>query len=885
MPLTAGTRLGPYEILAPIGAGGMGEVYRARDTRLDRSVAIKVLPQHLSEDPEVRARFEREARAVSQLNHPHICTLHDIGREGGTDFLVLEHVEGETLAARLERGALPVPELLRIGAEIADALEKAHRAGIVHRDLKPGNIMLTKSGAKLLDFGLARATGLSSKVSDLSSSPTVSHPLTAEGTILGTFHYMAPEQLEGREADARTDVWALGCVLYEMASGRRPFEGRSQASLIAAILEKDPEPIADRLPLVPPALDRLVQACLAKDPDERLQTAHDVRLQLRWIAEGGSRAGVPAPVAARRRSREGLAWSLAALAAVAAVTLAVLALLRPAPARRVVRFEIEAPPGTRNLQWPRLSPDGRRLAFIAQDTSSSVRVWIRSLDGLTAVPLAGTDGATRPFWSPDGQWLAFLLGGKVRRVPVGGGPAVAIGDAPGGADGTWSSRGLIAFDGNPGDSIRSIPASGGAVRPLSGMDRKALDSQHGWPFFLPDGRRFLYVSYPSAGLRNGRIRFARVGSFETRDLGSVDGRVEYAPEGYLVFPRENTLMAQPFDARSGRTTGDAVAIAEDVALGAGNGDFSVSHNGVLVYRTQRSGEMTRLAWMSRDGRLLGDAAPPGAYTEVALSPDGRRVALVVEDPQRGTGDLWVRDLDRGVTSRLTFDEQEDINPVWSPDGERIAFASDRDGAFRTFVRLASGVGSEDTLGASPDPATGPTDWSRDGRSVVLRRRRTESLWDILLLPSDGGAPPTVFLQTPFGEQMGCLSPDGRWMAYMSDESGRSQIYVRPASGSGGKWQVSVDGGAFPQWSRGGRELFFVAADQTLMAAPVAPGDAFVSGTPARLFRLPPLEVRYGGYRYAVAPDGQRVLVTLPIAADRPARFTVVENWTAELEKR
>ncbi len=885
MALEPGTRLGPYEILSPLGAGGMGEVYRARDSRLDRSVAIKVLPSHLSENSEVRARFEREARAVSQLAHPNICVLHDVGREGSIDYIVMEHLEGETLAQRLSRGPLPTDELLTIGGQIADALDKAHRAGIVHRDLKPGNVMLTRSGAKLLDFGLARTTGLAKQVTDLTSSPTVAQALTTEGTILGTFHYMAPEQLEGGEADARADLWAFGCVLFEMATARRPFDGRSQASLIAAILEKPAPSIMETHALAPPALDRLVRALLAKDPEERLQTAHDARLQLKWIAEGGSQAGVPAPVAARRRRREGLAWIVAAVAGIAALAATGVLLLRPRAESRVVRFEIEAPPGTRAIQWPRLSHDGRMLAFSAIDSSGTQWLWVRSLDALHSVQVAGTQAASRAFWSPDDRFLAYIVDGKVRRVPVGGGSAVSIGDAKGGFDGAWSRDDLIAFDGGAGDSIQAIPVGGGAVRALTTIDRASGVGVHGWPSFLPDGKHFLFVTYGDLGSLVGTMRIGKLGSMTSTEIGPTNGRVEYAPEGYLVFPRENTLLAQRFDPGSGRTRGEAMTIGEDVSLGGGNGDFSVARGGVLVYRTQRSNVAARLVWVNRDGGGVSDAAPPGAYYELALAPEESRVALGILGSSGEGADLWVRDLERGITSRLTFDRGNDINPVWSPDGARIAFSSDRRPPYRAYVRLASGVGEDDTLGTGDAEGSGPTHWSPDGTTLLVRKREAGANWDVTMLRAEPTATSRPFVSTPFVESWARYSPDGRWIAYVSEESGTPQVYIRLADGTGGKWQVSVDGGGYPQWRGDGRELYFQAPDQSIVATSIEGGPRLIVGTPTRLFRMPLVASQFGGYRWAPSRDGRRFLLLTPSAGEERARFTVVMGWPEELRRR
>src|SRR5262245_31725248 len=714
MPLSPGSRLGPYEIIAPLGAGGMGEVYRARDTRLDRQVAIKVLPEDLAGSPEYRTRLEREARAASALNHPHICTLHDVGHQDGTDYLVMELVEGETLAARIARGALPPAEVLRYGIEIADALDRAHRAGIVHRDLKPGNVMIARSGLKLLDFGLARQTAPGPAPGALSQTPTMSQPLTVQGSVVGPFQYMAPEQLEGQEADARSDLFALGAVLYEMATGKKAFEAKSQASLIAAIIEREPPPVSSIAPLMPPALDRLIQACLVKDPEQRIQTAHDVKLQLQWIAEGGSQAGVPVPIAARRRSRETLAWAVAAVAAVAAIALGTTALTRLPQPPQVLRFEVEAPPSVRTLQWPRISPDGRTLAFVAVDTAGKQQVWLRPLDGLQAFPVAGTEAVNRMFWSPDSRFHGFITDGKARKVAVGGGPAIVIGDAPGGSDGAWGTRDMILSDGAAvGDSIRGLPASGGSVRPVSRMDRAHGEAVNGWPFFLPDGQHFLYVAYGNSG-NQGTITLGKLGSYDVRRLGTTDGRVEYAPAGFLVFPRENTLLAQPIDTRTLRTTGDPVPIGENVALGQASGDFSVSNDGVLAYRSSATGESARLLLVDRRGVTLGEPAPPGRYTDLALSPDGKRIAIGVLDSQKSEIDLWIRDLARGVTSRLTFESGDEVLPVWSPDGQRLTYGSSRSGLFRPLFRLASGLGSADSLAATsriPGAVVEAADWA------------------------------------------------------------------------------------------------------------------------------------------------------------------------------
>jgi eukaryotic-like serine/threonine-protein kinase len=893
MPLAPGTRLGPYEILAPLGAGGMGEVYRARDSRLDRTVAVKVLSPQLAGTPELRARFEREARAASALNHPHICALYDIGRapgeagSGDSVFLVMEHLEGETLAHRLGRGPLPASELLARGVEIADALDRAHRAGIVHRDLKPGNIMLTKSGAKLMDFGLARigepghvsGPGTSAAPED-TISPTRSQPLTAAGTIVGTFQYMAPEVLEGGEADARSDLWALGCVLYEMATAKKAFSGRSQASLISAIMSAEPPAPTTLAPLMPPALEQLIQACLAKNPEDRVQTAHDVRLELGWIAQGSSRAGVPAAVAKRRRGRERLAWLMSGALALAVLALGALALLRGRERPAVVRFEVRAPRGTVGVSWPRLSPDGRTLAFLAADSAGTQHVWVRPLDAVEAHPLGAVVGDARPFWSPDSRWLAFIAEGKLRKVPAAGGPAITVCDAPRGYDGTWSKSGWILFDGGITDSIQGVPASGGTPRGVTFLDRARGETGHAWPFFLPDGRHFLFVASRTGS--PPAIRIGTLGSRENREVGHTSSRAEYAPPGYLVYENAGALMAQRLDARTARTTGDPVPIG-DITIGTVSA-FSVSGAGVLAYRPQTSPGPARLLWVARDGHVIGDAAPPGNYEDVALSPDGTRAALSIVAEPSNERDIWVRDLGRGVSSRLTFEPGDELAPAWSPDGRRVVYAGLRGEEMRCYVRAAWGGGAEDSLGFTPGFYEAPFGWSGAANVLTIAHVDNFNQWDLWVLPPEGRKPPRPLVQSPFNEVGGLISPDGRWLAYASDESGRFEVYVAPYPGPGPRVQVTTAGGQAPRWRRDGKELFF-GTNLGISSVDVRAGAAFDVGAPRALFAIEFTASAYRGYRWDVSNDGQRFLINTPSGTAAAGRFVVVTNWTAELRRK
>jgi Tol biopolymer transport system component len=883
MSISPGTRLGPYEIVAAIGAGGMGEVYRARDTRLARMVAVKVLPDHLSSSEELRQRFEREAKTISQLSHPHICALYDVGNQAGIEYLIMELLEGETLADRLLRGPLPLEQTLRYGTEIADALDRAHRSGIVHRDLKPGNVMLTKAGVKLLDFGLAKLqVAGATATSGLTSMPTVtpeSQPLTSRGTILGTFQYMAPEQLEGSEADARSDIFAFGCVLYEMTTGTRAFSGKSQASLIGAIMQSEPPPIASLLPMTPPALDRIVKTCLAKDADERFQTAHDVRLQLQWIAEGGSAVGLPAPLVARRKGRERLAWVVAA-AAIVAAALAGSGYLRRAPARpESVRFEVATPEGVSVIDFPRISPDGRYLAFNATDTTGRSRLWLRPLNALAARPLAGTEGTGRPFWSPDSRFLGFFADGKLKKVEISGGPPQKICDFPTGSDGSWSPEGVILFDGRSQDPVYRVSAAGGTPTVAVAPDAGRKETTVAWPEFLPDGRHFLYMAQGQKP-EDHMYRIGSLDSKESKPLAPAQSLITYAPTGHILFVRENTLVAQRFDAKALKTIGDPVPLAEHIeTISTGLARFSISRNGVLAYRTGESA--SRLLWVDRNGREISTIGDPADYSDTMLSPAGDRLAFVVADPRVGRYDIWLRDLARGVSSRFTFDSADDVSPLWSPDGKTIVFSSNRGGQFDLFTKAAGGGGQEELLLHTEDIKL-PSDWSRDGRYIAFQSRAKNTGWDIWILPTGGDRKPTLFLQTPFNEQRPDFSPDGRWLSYQSNESGRSEIYVQPFPGAGGKWQVSTAGGVEPSWRADGKELYYGSLDGNLMAVDIQSGETFQAGVPHPLFQERVQPITNVRSHYLPAADGQRFLFLAPLSREALVPTTIVLNWNAEI---
>ena len=891
MTLAFGTKLGPYEIVSPIGAGGMGEVYKAKDARLGRDVAIKVLPAHLTDDPDLKIRFEREARAISQLTHPHICTLYDVGNADGVEYLVMELLEGQTLADRLDKGALPTEQVIRFGVEIADALDRAHRAGIVHRDLKPGNVMLTKSGVKLLDFGLAKAAASERREPDLSSLPTeMSRPLTQKGTVMGTFQYMAPEQLEGKEADARTDIFALGCVLYEMATGKKAFSGSSQASLVSAILRDEPRPISEIAPMAPPALDRLVKTCLAKDPEERWQSAHDVMSELRWIGQAGSQAGAPAVVVSRRKNREKLAWGIAAAAIVGVAVLARMQLRRRTEPAPTIRFEVSPPPDVRFGYGLAISPDGSQLVFEGAVTGKP-KLYLRRLWSTEVKELPGTEGATFPFWSPDGTRLAFFVGGSLKRYDLATGSVQTLAPAGNGRGGTWSRDGVILYAPDTGTGLSRVSADGGTPTVETTPDPRG-EGSHRWPSFLPDGHHYLYLVRGAATGKPG-IYVGELGSKKRRFITEAGSTVAYSPPGFLLYVRQKALVAQRFDAGSLEALDAPFPIVADMeALGdtqpTGYARFSVSGNGILAVRSGVS-SVSQFAWLDREGKRISAVGSAGEQDELSLSLDEKYVVFERNDPAVGTNDLWRLELERGVESRLTYDPGSESSAIWLPDGRSVIYSGG--GVVGLSTELAqinsAGTGGKRVLLKGSEGSLFADAVSPDGKLLLYEYQTQKGSLDLMLLPLEGGGKPAPYLATPFDEAHGQFSPDGRYVSYTSSESGREEIYVRPFPAGEEKWQVSTFGGDQATWKGDGTELYYLSPQQEIMAVPVerkASGLSF--GTPVKLFavRVPAWGVTLSRSGYQVSHDGKRFLVNQVTGGTDRSPITVALNWTGDIKK-
>lgn len=886
MTITPGSRLGPFEILAPLGAGGMGEVYRARDTRLDRIVAIKILPAHLSDRPGARERFEREARAISSLNHPHICQLYDVGSQGEVSYLVMEYLEGETLAGRLAKGPLPLEQCLELGLQICEGLERAHRGGVIHRDLKPGNIMLTRFGAKLMDFGLAklaRSTEIGQSLQE-----TRSEPLTADGAVVGTVPYMSPEQIEGGEANEQSDVFSLGTVLYEMVAGKRAFEGKSQLSVASAILEKEPPPVSAFNPMTPPALERIIRTCLAKDPERRWQSVRDLAHQLEWVVEGGSETSAESSRVERGGNRQRWVWA-ALTATVLVATIAGVLLSRRHPLEtRVTRTSINPMVGSSLTLSDGagfvLSPDGRSLVFAASLPDGKSALWLRSLDSPRAEPLEGTSGATYPFWSPDGRFIGFFLGAKLKKMEVPQGPPITLCDAPDGRGGTWNRQGDILFAPSVNSAIYQVSEGGGPAIPVTDLDASQKEVSQRWPVFLPDGRHFIFLAgrgvFTPRENPTNQIRLGSLDSKETRMLFRSHAGALYA-SGHILFLRLDTLMAQPFDPDRLAMAGDAMPVADPVREVPifSQGLFSASEHGELAYVEGRPGADRQLVWLDRSGKRIGTVAGTDAFASPHLSPEGKRILFYVDAPGY---DIWTYDFDRDVKTRQTFGAPSgrgSIYPVWSADGSRIAYQSWDEGQYEIRAKPADGSSDEEILVAKGEAYIFPTDWSPDGKFLAYQKSKAGG-WSIWMLPLGGGEP-YPFHDSQFSEREAVFSPDGKWLAYCSNESGEYKVYVAAFPGPGGRWQVSPGGGASPKWRRDARELYYLSSDNKIMSAEVrASGSSFEVGGVKALF-----EVRaYGFYaRFDVTADGQRFIIPFDPGTSGTS-ITFVQNWPLDLSR-
>jgi serine/threonine protein kinase/Tol biopolymer transport system component len=873
----------------------MGEVYKATDTRLDRTVAVKILSDRIASSIELRARFEREARAVALLDHPHICAVYDVGQQDDVSYLVMQYLEGETLAARLARtnGPLPLSQVLTIGSQLADALEKTHRAGLTHRDLKPANVMMTKSGPRLLDFGLAKITDTAGPISISGMTRLATQqPLTAAGTILGTVHYMAPEQVEGREADARTDVWALGALLYEMATGKRPFDGDSAASVIGAILKDVPPLVSTRASLIPRTLDHVVERCLAKDPDDRWQSAADVGAMLRWIAAsaGEPPAGLRKP---RRAWREYAAWSLAAiLLTVLGITIGRPASDSATPPAHVVVFSVYPPPGGAfrsqgaSVPTPKLAlaPDGRHLVFVAAGPDGVARLWLRPLDAAEARPLTGTEDATDPFWSPDSRNVAFFARGALRRVDLNGGAAQVLSPATiNTRGGSWSASGVILFNPENVSGLMRVPLSGGTAVSLD-PDGGTLSFGGGrYPHFIGDSERFLFQRRNEREVWLGSLDSATATPLVATDWGAQ------ISEGHLLFLKGTTLMAQAFGPEN-KLTGDAVPLRQNVAGGsAAYPAFSTSRTGILAYANPLRAAH-ELRWFSRDGTALNGVAPVGDYTDFRLSPDETRLAYSRVDPVTQAPDVWVKDLRSGADRQVTSDPLSEAGVLWSPNGDELIYRSNRASRGNQIYRVtASGVGSAEIVlsdaqqRALQQVTPVVTDWSPSGAYVVYQAATPKGGFDLWAL-SMAQRQIVSLKHTAANELQGSISQDSRWLAYASDESGRYEVYVEAFPDAKDRWTISTEGGSQPRWTPNGRELLYLRGDGTLMSVPIKTAPSFTKGIPAPLFKTALAGVDAYRTDFVPSADGKRILMSTPINdGGRPA-ITVVLNWPALLKK-
>ncbi len=886
MTFEAGRKLGPYEIIEQAGAGGMGEVYKATDTRLERTVAIKILPTHVAGLPDFRERFEREAKSISSLNHPHICILYDIGKDENLDYLVMEFIEGETVAERLKKGPMPTDEVVAIGIQIADALEKAHRQNLVHRDLKPANVMLTKNGAKLLDFGLAKIQ-IDENGHD-QATITQSTPLTGAGTIVGTMQYMAPEQLEGKEADSRSDIFSFGILLYEMATGIKAFKGASQASLIASIMKEKPRSASEIQPLVPPMLEQVINQCLAKDPDQRWQSAGDLKRSLKWVSEGGSQIGLPAVKSRKRKTREWTAWGIAVLFFMLAGVSGFFLWEQLSEPKQVLKAHVLAPEGNEFDDFAggglSISPDGLNLAFVSLDTlSKKTQLWVRPLNSLAALPLPGTEDAFLPFWSADSRYIAFFADGKLKKILATGGPTLTICDAPSGRDGSWNQDDIILFTPTYNGVIHKVSAAGGESAPITTLDSAKSDKTHRWVKFLPDGNHFLFYARTGSGAggENDAICLGSLDADSFERIIPARSTVNYA-NGYILYQREASLMAHPFDVDALELTGDAFPIAENITYlnGWSRSVFTASTNGLILYRSGELNIGSQLLLMDRAGSVLDSLGQQEIQYSQKFSPDEQFIALSIHDAANSNTDIWTYDISRGIKTRFTFDSTSDLSLIWSPDGKQIAFSSDRSGKNGIYIKNVSGLGQIELI-YEHDLALWPRSWSLDGKSIFFVREDAKSQADIWVILLSKDSEPYAFISTPFNEYDPTISPDGRWIAYVSDETGVQQVYVTQFPGPGSKWQVSTNEGDRPLWRGDGKELFYLSNEDEIMSAEVdGSGQTFRVGRVEKLFEV---NGSRPGTVYDVTSDGQRFLVNQVPQNSAKTTVVMIKNWDVAIE--
>jgi eukaryotic-like serine/threonine-protein kinase len=887
VPLSAGTKLGPYEIVTAIGSGGMGEVYRAKDNRLDRTVAIKVLPSKFSGKEDLKQRFEREARAISNLSHPHICTLHDIGHQDGIDYVVMEFLEGQTLAQRLTKGALPTEQALQIGIQIADALDKAHKKGIIHRDLKPGNIMLTKSGAKLLDFGLAKYQPASSKdfMYGDSELPTEEKHLTEEGYIVGTLHYMAPEQLEGKNVDSRSDIFAFGTTFYEMLTGKKAFTGNSKANLIVSILEKEPRPISEIQPMTPPALDRTIRTCLAKDPDDRWQSVHDVKSELKWIAESGSQL----PVITKSKTRERIAWILMTLLLIATLS-SLFASLRKQPQSPPVTRSTIFPPAGSNFTDVALSPDGTKLAFVAVNQAQVAHLYVQSVDSLEPKDLVNLgqrnfNSIGGPFWAPDSSTVAFFSDSKLKKVAATGGPVLIICDAIDPKGGSWGSNGVIVFAPSGTDGLWTVSSDGGTPTPLTHKDSKNEGFQV-YPSFLSDGRHFLFGQL--ADPKDTGIFLGSLHSTEKKFL--FNNKYSWASlfvKNNLLYVQDGNLMAQSFNPKTFALRPDARVLQQNVENSTGfwcEACFSAAENGTLVTMTKPPDDLDHLIWMDRQGKQSGEIPNIDNVSGILFSNDGQKVLLDRIDFRTQRHDLWVHDIARGSTSRITFHPQAWFpHLAWSFDDKWVYFST----GTKIFRKLSNGVGEEKVVyqSAGADNVVRPNFVSPNGKFLLFSEVDHVRKSDLMVLSLLGIQKPSPFLQTEFVERNASLSPDGKWVAFDSDNSGGYEVYLRPFEHPDQtELQVSTAGGISPSWRNDGKELIFLAppgSPNTIMAVDVKSGPAGLNlGIPHPLFSLP-----QRWQNFDPLPHFERFLITVKTGEEQTSLpLTLITNWPAILQQ-